>query len=181
MRANWILFTPLLAAGCAMPPTVVQGPPPVMIAAVLPTKLVETRYEVCSYREAANPSLRHEAHTVFRCTRVPITASDALETVPRTSYPTGSVTSLPPSAELAAELATQKKITAELRTTQTSVTEIEQKMQAQYAQLVRQSAEALRLREQLASENQRIQDMATVESAPAASTVMPTSNPAVKW
>jgi hypothetical protein len=181
VRTIWILFTPLVAAGCAMPPTVVQGPPPVMMAAVLPTKLVETRYEVRSYREAANPSLRHEAHAVFRCTRVPITASDALETVPRTSYPPASVTPLPASAELAAELSTQKKLTAELRTAQTSVAEIEQKMQAQYAQLVRQSAEALRLREQLESEHWRIQDMVTVESAPAASTVTPTSNPTVKW
>jgi hypothetical protein len=175
------LFTPLLAVGCAMPPTVVQGPPPVMIAAVLPTKLVETRYDVRSYREAANPSLRHESHAVFRCTRVPITASDALETVPRTAYPTASLTPLPASAELDAELATQKKITAELRTTQTSVAEIEQKMQAQYSQLVRQSAEALRLRQQLETEHQRIQDMATAESAPAAPPATSTGNPAVKW
>ena len=181
MRPIWIIFTPLLAAGCAMPPTVVQGPPPVMIAAVLPTKLVETRYDVRSYRDSANPSLRHEAHAVFRCTRVPITASDALETVPRTAYPPASVTPLPASAELDAELATQKKITAELRTTQTSVAEIEQKMQAQYAQLVRQSAEALRLREQLETEHRRIQDMATVESGPAAPAATPTTNPAVKW
>jgi len=164
-----------------MPPTVVQGPPPVVIAAVLPTKLVETRYDVRSYREAANPSLRHEAHAVFRCTRVPITASDTLETVPRTSYPPTSVTPMAASAELDAELATQKRITAELRMTQTSVAEIEQKMQVQYAQLVRQSAEALRLREQLESEHRRIQDMATAESAPAAPPATSTSNPAVKW
>ena len=181
MRPNWILFTPLLAAGCEMPPTVVQSPPPVMIAAVLPTKLVETRYEVRSYREAANPSLRHEAHAVFRCTRVPLTASDTLETVPRTSYPPSSVTPLPASDELAVELGTQKKITAELRTAQTSVAEIEQKMQAQYAQLVRQSAEALRLREQLEADHQRIQTMVTPESAPAALPVTPATNPAVKW
>jgi len=181
VRTFWILFTPLLAAGCAMPPTVVQGPPLVMIAAVLPTKLVETRYDVRSYREAANPSLRHEAHAVFRCTRVPVTASDTLETVPRTSAPLASVTPLPASAELTAELATQKKITAELRKAQTSVAEIEQKMQVQYAQLVRQSAEALRLREQLESEHRRIQDMATAESAPAAPPATSTSNPAVKW
>ena len=164
-----------------MPQAVVQGPPPVMIAAVLPTKLVETRYDVRSYREAANPSLRHEAHAVFRCTRVPITASDALETVPRTSYPPVSIVPLPASAELATEIATQKKITAELRTAQTSVAEIEQKMQAQYAQLVRQSAEALRLREQLESEHRRIQDMVTAESAPVAPSATPTANPAVKW
>jgi hypothetical protein len=128
MRPNWILFTPLLAAGCAMPPTVVQGPPPVMIAAVLPTKLVETRYDMRSYREAATPSIRHEAHAVFRCTRVPITASDTLETVPRTSSPPASVLPLPASEELGAELATQKRITAELRKAQTSVAEIEQNL-----------------------------------------------------
>jgi len=181
MRPNWILFTPLLAAGCAMPPTVTQGPPPVMIAAVLPTKLVETRYEVRSYREAANPSIRHEGHAVFRGTRVPIAASDTLETVPRTSYPPSSVTLLPASDELGAELGAQKKITAELRAAQTSVAEIEQKMQAQYTQLVRQSSEALRLREQLETEHRRIQDLATPESAPAAPTATPTANPAVKW
>jgi hypothetical protein len=147
----------------------------------LPTKLVETRYDVRSYREAANPSLRHEAHAVFRCTRVPITASDTLETVPRTSYPPVSVTPMAASAELDAELATQKRITAELRTTQTSVAEIEQKMQAQYAQLVRQSAEALRLRELLETEHRRIQDVVTPQSEPAAPTTTPTNNPAVKW
>jgi hypothetical protein len=152
-----------------------------MIAAVLPTKLVETPYAVRSYREAANPSLRHEAHTVYRRTRVPITASDALETVSRTSFPPASVLPLPASEELAAELATQKKITAELRMAQTSVAEIEQKMQAQYAQLVRQSAEALRLREQLEAERRRIQTMVTTESTPAAPAAMSTTNPAVKW
>jgi hypothetical protein len=106
---------------------------------------------VRSYREAANPSIRHEAHAVYRRTRVPITASETLETVPRTSYPPASVTPLPASAELAAELATQKRSRRSC-TPQTSVAETEQKMQAQYAQLVRQSAEALKLREQLEAE-----------------------------
>ena len=59
-------------------------------------------------------------------------------------------------AELAAELATQKAITAELRAMQSSMSETESRMQAQYAQLVRQSTEAAKLREQLEADRSRL-------------------------
>ena len=59
-------------------------------------------------------------------------------------------------AELAAELATQKAITAELRAMQSSMSETERRMQAQYAQLVGQSTEAAKLREQLEADRSRL-------------------------
>jgi hypothetical protein len=158
-----------------------QTPPPVMIAAVSPTKLVETRYDVRGYREAANPSIRHEAHAVYRRTRVPVTGSDELETVPRASYPPASVTPLPASEELTAELTTQKKITTELRAMQTSMADTNKQMQAQYAVLVRQSAEALKLREQLEAERNRIRSMSTVENPPVAPASAPSGGAEVKW
>ena len=173
---------PLLVAGCATQrPVAMQTPPPVMIAAVSPTKLVETRYDLGGYREVTNPSIRHEAHAVYRRTRVPITAKDELETVPRASYPPASVTPLPASVELTAELATQNKITTELRAMQTSMAETNQKMQAQYAVLVRQSAEALKLREQLEAERNRVRSMSPVEAVPATPAAASGGNADVKW
>ena len=77
MRHISILLMPLLVVGCATQrPVAVQTPPPVLIAAVVPTKVIETPYDVRSYREAANPSVRHEAHAVYRRTVVPLTASE---------------------------------------------------------------------------------------------------------
>ena len=108
------------------------------------------------YRDAANPAIRHEAHAVYRRTRVPITASDDLEPVRRTVYAPASYSPLPASDELAAELGTQKKITGDLRVMQVSMSEVEQRMQTQYAMLVRQSAELLKVREQLETERGRI-------------------------
>lgn len=182
MRIPSILLVPLLVSGCATQrPLALQTPPPVMIAAVSPTKLVETRYDVRGYREAASPSVRHEEHAVYRRTRVPISASDDLETVPRASYPPASGAPLPASEELAAELATQKKITTELRTMQTSMVETEQKMQAQYALLIRQSAEALKLREQLEKERNRVRTIPSGESAPVAPVPAPSGSAEVRW
>jgi len=169
MRSCTLFLLASLVAGCALPATVAQKPLPetsVVVAAVAPTKRVETRYDVRGYREAADPSLRHEAHAVYRQTRVPLAASDSLETVPRTAYPLASVTPLPPSEELAAELATQKKLTAEMRALQASVADVAQKMQAQYALLVRQSAETMKLREQLETERQQIGKGSPTESTP---------------
>ena len=182
MRNTLIFLMPLLAVGCATQrPVAVQSPAPVAIAAVSPTKIVETRYEVRSYREAASPSLRHEAHAVYRRTRVPVTASDDLETVPRASYPPASVAPLPASEELTAELATQRKITGDVRAMQTSIAEIEQRMQAQYALLVRQSAEALKVRDQLAAERSRVRQVPPVEAMPATPATVPGGNTDVKW
>lgn len=182
VRISSIVLIPLLVAGCATQhPVAMQIPPPVVIAAVSPTKLVETHYEVVGYREAANPSIRHEAHAIYRRTRVPITASDELETVPRASYPPVSVTPLPASEELTAELTTQKEITTELRAMQASMTETNQQMQAQYAVLVRQSAAALKLREQLETERNRIRKVPSVEAASTAPASAPTGSTEVKW
>ena len=177
-----IFLMPLLAVGCATQrPVAVQAPAPVAIAAVLPTKIVETRYDVRGYREAASPSIRHEAHAVYRRTRVPVTASDDLETVPRASYPPASVAPLPASEELTAELATQRNITGDLRAMQTSMAEIEQRMQAQYGVLVRQSAEALKVRDQLAAERSRVRPVSAVEAMPASPAAAPGGNADVKW
>ena len=182
VRKTLIFLMPLLAVGCATQrPVAVQAPAPVAIAAVLPTKIVETRYDVRGYREAASPSIRHEAHAVYRRTRVPVTASDDLETVPRASYPPASVAPLPASEELTAELATQRKITGDLRAMQTSIAEIEQRMQAQYGVLVRQSAEALKVRDQLAAERSRVRPVSAVEAVPASPSAAPGGNADVKW
>ena len=182
MRKTFIFLMPLLAVGCATQrPVAVQAPAPVAIAAVLPTKIVETRYDVRSYREAASPSIRHEAHSVYRRTRVPVTASDDLETVPRAAYPPASVAPLPASEELTAELATQRKITADVRAMQTSIAAIEQRMQAQYALLVRQSADAIKVRDQLTAERSRTRSVPPVESVSATPAAASGSNADVKW
>lgn len=176
---------PLLVLGCAAQRSVaVRTPtsaPPIVIAAVSPTKLVETSYDVRGYREAVDPAVRHDAHIVHRRTMVPITASEELATVPRTKYPPASYTPLPASEELAAEIATQKAITADLRAMQTSIVETERQVQAQYAMLVRQSSEALKMREQLEAERAR------TRVAPPAGTAAPPAGapagnpPEVKW
>lgn len=177
MRHVLIVLMPVLVAGCAMQrPVAVQTPPPVLLAAVTPTKVVETPYDVRGYREAANPAIRHEAHVVYRRTRVAVTAGDELATVPRETYAPSSSTPLPASDELAAELATQKKITGDLRVMEASMAEAEQRMQAQYALLVRQSAEALKVREQLEAERSRARG-----ATPAGIAATPATNPEVKW
>lgn len=183
MRNGSILLVPLLIAGCATPPpVVVKTPAPTtVVAALSPTKLVETRYEVRGYREAANSSIRHEAHAVFRRTRVPVTASDDLAVVPRESYPPVSVFPLPASEELTAELATQKKITAELHAMQASIAETEHNMQAQYALLVRQGAEVLKVKGQLEAERSRLRSVPSVEAAPAAPVAATAANEEPKW
>ena len=184
MRHAWILFVPLFVVGCVgQIPAAAQPPPPVVTAAVSPTKSVETRYDVRGYREAANPAIRHEAHAVYRRTRVPIAASEDLDTVPRTAYAPASYAPLPASAELAAELGLQKTITADLRAMQASIAETEQRVQAQYATLVRQSAEALKLRDQLEAERRRVHAANTTTTATPAEPAGGASGTAsaVKW
>ena len=185
MRPHWIVFMPLFVAGCATPPPVARiispPTPPVAVPAQAPTKFVETRYEVRGYREAAAPDLRHEPHVVFRRTRVPATAPDEVETVPRVSAPGLTDAPLPASTELAAELATQKTVTSEIRALQASMAEAERRMQAQYAQLVRQSAEVMKVRDQLEAERQRTHSPAP-GSASLTSTAVGADAPAeVKW
>ncbi|AHF89870.1 hypothetical protein OPIT5_06165 [Opitutaceae bacterium TAV5] len=180
MRPVLCLLVPLVVAGCATRrPVAVVEPPPVQIAAALPTKAVETPYDVRGYREAAHSALRHEAHAVWRRSRVPLNFEGELVTVSRTGFAPASYAPLPENDELAAELATQKAITANLRTVQAAVVETERQVQAQYAALVRQSAEALRLREQLEAERAQLRAAAP---PPAAPVELPASNPnEVRW
>lgn len=150
MRSITLVLISCLFAGCTTQSRVaVQPPASPTVAAAQPTKAVETRYDVRGYRDAANPQLRHEAHAVYRRTRVPQNMESDLETAPRTAFAPASVSPLPASDELAAELSTQKAITADLRTIRASMAETERRMQAQYGQLVRQSDDARKLREQL--------------------------------
>lgn len=186
VRPFFLLVVPLLAAGCATQTPVAQKAPPlrpIALAMSPPTKLVETRYDVRSYREAGNASVRHEAHAVYRTTRVPITVNEELATVPRTAFPPASIAPLPASEELTAELATQRKITAEIRALQASMADTEQKMQAQFALLVRQSAEAIKLREQLEAERRRVRTVSGSEttSTTAAPAATANENSQVKW
>jgi hypothetical protein len=184
-RGIWILIVPLLATGCATQRFATlatqAAKQPFAVAAASATKVVETRYEVRDYRERTNPQVRHEAHAVYRSTRVPLASGDELATVPREAYPDTSFTPLPASEELAAELATQKSITAEIRAMQTSMAEAERRVQSQYASLVRESAEALKVREQLEAERARTWAAAT-SATRATPAVAPTGGTSeVKW
>lgn len=159
MRHILLTFPLLALVGCATHrPVSVVAPPPPALAAVVPTKVVETRYDVRGYREAANPSIRHEAHAIYRQTHVPLNADESGETVPRTAFAPASYTPLPAAAELNAELTSQKAITGELRGMKVAMAETQQRMETQYAQLVRQSAEAAKLREQLEAERNRLRN-----------------------
>ncbi len=179
MRSVLCLMVSLVVAGCATRrPVAVVEPPPVQTAAARPTKAVETRYEVRGYREAASPALRHEAHAVWRRTQVPLNFEGELVTVSRTEFAPASYAPLPRSDELAAELATQKAITANLRAVQAAMAESEKQAQAQYAALVRQSAEAMRLHEQLEAERRQQQQASPAPAAPQ----VPATNPTeVRW
>ena len=187
MHTYWIVLLPLLATGCVAPQAARVSPPsslapPVAVAAVTPTKMVETRYEVRGYRETASPDLRHDTHTVFRRTRVPVDAQNESGTVPRVSAPALSDAPLPASAELTAELATQRTVTAEIRALQSSMAEAERQMQAQYGLLVRQSAEVMKVREQLEAERQRVHGSPLATTTAAAPAPVGTNQlPDVKW
>lgn len=180
MRPVLLLMVSLVVAGCATRrPVAVVEPPPVLIEAAAPTKAVETRYDVRGYREAAKPALRHEAHAVWRRSRVPLNFEGELVTVSRTEFAPASYDPLPEADELAAELFTQKSITASLRAVQASMADTEKQVQAQYATLVRQSADTLRLREQLEAERAQLR---AGTPAPVAPAEVPATNPnEVRW
>ena len=162
----------LVLTGCATAPLndvqvslpEIHHPP--KATAVKNRGLVETRYELRSYRDETTPSLRHEAHAMFRRTRVVDPFVGGLEAVSRESYPRASEARLPASEELAAELATQRRITAELRAMQVALSETERGMKDQLATLVRQSAEVLKVRKELDDEKTRVlASPAALESA----------------
>lgn len=149
MRTFLICF-PLTFAGCASPePIVVLANPRPVLVAQSATHPVEIPYEIAAYREPSAPDIRHEAHTVYRSIQIPNNQTEALTSEPRTKALPISFSPLPASVELGVELDKQKSITAEMRAMESSMIETQQKMQSQYAQLVRQTSEATQLRADL--------------------------------
>jgi hypothetical protein len=183
----FVLFTSIAAsllAGCTLPPagalTTPPAPTPIQIA-VQPTKLVETPYDMRGYYDPSNHSVRHEAHTVYRQTRVPISDQSSHTTTTRDGYAPASIAPLTPSDELAAELSTQKKITADLRAMQATLAETEQKMKTQYALLVRQSEEVMKLRQLLETEQARLHAQNLPETSSVAQANVTSANTDAKW
>ncbi|MFT3784175.1 MAG: hypothetical protein QM790_19375 [Nibricoccus sp.] len=184
MRLFSILMLSAFMAGCASKPVVLEPAPPLRpLGAASSVKYAETRYELRGYREVANPALRHEPHAVYRRTQVPSFASNVLETTPRTSFPPPSFSPLPASAELDAELAKQRQVAIDMRAAQAALADAEQKVKALYATLVRQSADVLKLKDQLESERNRQRTVALAEPVPSAAVPGPVRNPnpEVKW
>ena len=175
MRCLWIFIAATLV-GCATQRPIARVTPSEPSKPVVrespATKVVETRYEVRSYRDADNPGVRHDAHALYRSTRVPARI-DALETAPRTAFAPVSYEPLPPSTELSAEL----------RALQSRMATIEQQAKNQYGTLVDQTAETVKVRRQLEAERARVQEL---EAKQRATVISPTATgPAVaadtKW
>jgi hypothetical protein len=183
MHYHAIAIVSLAFTGCAMPPlqeVQVSRPevePAPKAAVVKERGLAEARYELRGYRDATSPFLRHEAHAVYRQTRVPDPSVGRLETVSRETYPRVSEARLPASEELAAELATQRRITTELRAMQVALSETERGMKEQLATLVRQSAEVLKVRKEIEDEKTRLlatpAEPESGDGAPASAPVSP--------
>lgn len=152
-------------------------PQAAIVAVPAATKMVETRYEMGSYRDPTNLAIRHEAHAVFRQTRVP---SQLESESSRTQFPPASYAPLPPSAELAAELLTQKTITAEMQAMRASMAEMEQRMQRQYTILLQQNAELSKVREQWEKERAHVRNASASEPVVPAETIHP-ENTEAKW
>lgn len=167
MRSHWLLL-PVLLAGCAGHPRATRAParPAPSVAAAIPaspaTRLVETRYEVRAYHDAADPSVRHDAHAVYRATRVPVRPNgqaDSLASMPRTTFHPATHAPLPQQAELRAELATQKQITSELRTIQSAMVSTQRDAEQKFGELVNQTAETMKLRRDLEEERARVRQL----------------------
>lgn len=164
MRAQWLLSAVLLS-GCASQRhatrsrTPAETRPPAAVPANPNTRLVETRYEVRAYHDASDPTVRHEAHAVYRATRVPVRAdsrADTLATVPRTTMQPPTHAPLPNSAEVQAELATQKQITSDLCNIQATMTTTQKAAEQKFGELVNQTAETIKLRRELEEERARV-------------------------
>lgn len=177
MQNIWILIAAALVGGCATsrPTTkmLVSEPAAPIVREAPVTKVVETRYDVRSYRDAERPSVRHDAHAVYRSTRVPAQI-DALEIAPRTAFAPVTHVPLPPSAELSAELSAQRTLTTDLRALQERMAAIEQQAKAQYGTLVEQTAETVKLRRQLETERTRVQELETKLRERSTATIQPT-------
>jgi hypothetical protein len=177
---------PLVVAGCATERSITletprPSQPQFAVGAASSSKVIETRYEVRGYRDLAAPDVRHEPHAVYRQSRVPVSVADSLETVPRAVFAPASFKPLPASDELTAELATQKRMTADLRAMQSTITEIEQRMQVQYSTLVRQSAEAMKVREQLEAERNRVRQASEPKTRDVQASAADGKTEEVKW
>lgn len=169
MRAHWLLSAVLLS-GCATQRhatrsrTQAETPPPAAVPANPATRLVETRYEMRAYHDASDPLVRHEAHAVYRATRVPVLAdgrADTLATVPRTTMQPATHLPLPNSAEVQAELVTQKQITSDLRNIQATMTTTQKAAEQKFGELVNQTAETIKLRRELEEERARVKRLET--------------------
>lgn len=191
MRLHYILL-PALLAGCATQHRTSRAPvrPETPVAAVPAnpaTRLVETRYEMRAYHDASDPTVRHDSHAVYRATRVPVRADgkvDALATVPRATFQPASYVPLPATAEAQAELVTQKQITSELRTIQTAMSATQKQAEQKFGELVSQTAETIRLRQQLEEERTRVKQLESSlreRNAEAAPTAMPAVASDMKW
>lgn len=192
MRAYCLVLTALLA-GCATQSRTTRGPAradaqPVAVVPTNPaTRLVETRYEMRAYHDASDPLVRHESHAVFRATRVPVRGdgkADALATVPRTTFQPASHAPLPNSAEVQAELVTQKQITSDLRNIQAAMTGTQKAAEQKFGELVNQTSETIKLRRELEEERARVKKLeASLRERGAESSPTPAATVAsdMKW
>lgn len=184
MRFYGILIASMLITGCAAhrPTSVTAVAQPTdrpLLREAAATRLVETRYELKSYHDADDPRVRHEAHAIYRTTRVPARVV-VLDTVPRGEFAPTSYAPLPPSAELAAEVAAQKQISAELRAIQARMADVEQHARTQLGMLADQTAETVNLRSQLEEEQRRVAELESklqVQSEDASASPPPTIAP----
>jgi hypothetical protein len=163
MRSSCIVILVMCVTGCATHRPVANVPATsatvkAIVREAPATRVVETRYDVRAYRDGEDPSMRHDAHAIYRTTRVPAHVG-SLDTNPRHAAAPVSYAPLPASAELSAELAAQRQITTDLREIKTRMAAIEQQAQSQYGTLVNQTAVSLKLRQQLEAERARVREL----------------------
>jgi uncharacterized coiled-coil protein SlyX len=119
---------------------------------------VESRYEIAGYRDPADPAVWHEAHPILRATEVPGQGPPTVSDFgPLTRYEPVTYAPLPPSTELAAVLAEERQITAELRAMKDRMVTLQGQAQSQYGQLVAETQAADQTRRQLAAAAARLQ------------------------
>jgi hypothetical protein len=163
MRCLLSLLVAACVAGCATNRPVAKAPtnPPETkptVREAVATRIVETRYDMRGYRNADDPNVRHDPHAIYRTTRVPAQV-ESLATVPRQTFAPASHAPLPQNAELSAELAAQREITGQLREIKARMALVEQQAQSQYGALVNQTADTVKLRQQLMEERARVREL----------------------
>jgi hypothetical protein len=192
MRGAWPLLITLGVAGCAThrataPAATETASSATPFARDRATQVVQTPYEIRRYRDPADPAVTHEPHVIYRATRVPasLAVSREVDTLPRTAAEPVTYAPLPTSAELSAEIAKQKQITADLRAIQSNMAATQRDAQAQYGKLVSATAETLQLRQQLEEERARLKESGDKQSQqPSASPTVAangTAAPEPKW